>query len=115
MRIAGHVREIRKARHLSQCEVARRMQVQRTYISKIENGKAIPTIGSLERMADALGVEVSHLVRDARSCRDEEVSAILADPFLAEIAALLPRLNSMQRMQFIGAVRDAAIGYRRSA
>jgi transcriptional regulator with XRE-family HTH domain len=115
LQVAGQVREIRKARHLSQRQLAGRMQVPRTYISKIENGKAIPTLGSLERLAAALDVDVCHLVRDARSRRDEEVATILADPFLAEIAALLPHLDSMQRMLFSGAVRDAAMGRRRTA
>ena len=60
-------------------------------------------------------MDVCHLVRDARSRRDEEVASILGDPFLAEIAALLPRLDSMQRMRFSGAVRDAAKNQRRTA
>jgi len=47
LQVAGQVRDIRKARHLSQRQLAGRMQVPRTYISKIENGKAIPTLGSL--------------------------------------------------------------------
>jgi transcriptional regulator with XRE-family HTH domain len=91
------------------------MQVPRTYISKIENGKAIPTLGSLERLAHALEVEVSQLVRDARSRREEEVSAIFSDPFLAEVAALLSQLEPLQRTLFLGAVRDAASGRRRTA
>jgi transcriptional regulator with XRE-family HTH domain len=89
--------------------------VPRTYISKIENGKAIPTLGSLERLASALEVDVCQLVRDARSLREEEVAGILSDPFLAEIAALLPALDSLHRTLLYGAVRDAAIGRRRTA
>ena len=115
LHVAAQVRDIRRARHLSQRQLASRMQVPRTYISKIENGKAIPTLGSLERLADALEVEVSQLVRDARSRREEEVAAILADPFLAEIAALLPHLDSLQRTLFYGALRDKAAGQRRTA
>ncbi len=115
MQVAGQVRDIRKARHLSQRQLAGRMQVPRTYISKIENGKAIPTLGSLERLAAALEVDVRQLVRDSRSRRDDEVNAILCDPFLAEIAALLPHLDSLQRTLIYGAVRDAATGRRRSA
>jgi transcriptional regulator with XRE-family HTH domain len=115
LQVAGQVRDIRKARHLSQRQLAGRMQVPRTYISKIENGKAIPTLGSLERLAAALDVDISQLVRDSRSVRDEEVAAIFADPFLAEIAALLPHLEAMHRTLFQGAVRDAALGRRRTA
>jgi transcriptional regulator with XRE-family HTH domain len=115
LQVAGQVREIRRARHLSQRQLAGRMQVPRTYISKIENGKAIPTLGSLERLAEALEVDVSQLVRDARSRRDDEVAAILGDPFLAEIAALLPQLDSLQRTLVYGSLRDMAAGRRRTA
>ena len=115
LQVARQVREMRRARHLSQRQLAGRMMVPRTYISKIENGKAIPTLGSLGRLAEALGVPVSQLVRDERSRREEEVAAILADPFLAEIAALLPHLNQVHRTVFSGAVRDAAMGQRRTA
>jgi transcriptional regulator with XRE-family HTH domain len=115
LQVAAQVREIRKARHLSQRQLAGRMQVPRTYISKIENGKAIPTLGSLERLAAALEVNVCQLVRDSRSRRDQEVAAILADPFLAELAALLPHLDPLHRTLIYGSVRDAAMGRRRTA
>jgi transcriptional regulator with XRE-family HTH domain len=115
LQVAGQVREIRRARHLSQRQLAGRMQVPRTYISKIENGKAIPTLGSLERLANALEVDLCQLVRDSRSRREEEVAAILGDPFLAEIAVLLPHLEPLHRTLIYGAVRDAATGRRRSA
>jgi len=113
--VAAQVREIRRARHLSQRQLAGRMQVPRTYISKIENGKAIPTLGSLERLALALGVDVCQLVRDARSRRDEEVASILSDPLLAEIAALLPQVDALHRSLLAGAARDMSLGRRRIA
>src|SRR5665213_562524 len=97
LQVAGQVREIRRARHLSQRQLAGRMQVPRTYISKIENGKAIPTLGSLERLATALEVDICQLVRDGRSQREEEMAEILADPFLAELAQYLPKLEPLQR------------------
>jgi transcriptional regulator with XRE-family HTH domain len=115
LRVAGQVRDIRRARHLSQRQLAGRMEVPRTYISKIENGKAIPTLGSLERLAAALGVDVCQLVKDARSRRDEEVTAVLDDPLLAEIAALLPSLSPLHRSLVSEAAREMALGRRRTA
>ncbi len=115
LHVAGQVKEIRRARHMSQRQLAGRMQVPRTYISKIENGKAIPTLSSLDRLAAALGVEVRQLVRDARSQRDDEVASILADPLLAEIAALLPQLDSLHRSLLYGTARDMAASRRRIA
>ena len=123
LRVANQVKEIRKARHMSQRQLASRMQVPRTYISKIENGKAIPTLGSLERLAKALDVDICQLVRDGHSKRDEEIAEILADPFLAELAQYLPQLESLQRSLLLNhardrardAMRDAALGKRRSA
>jgi hypothetical protein len=55
------------------------------------------------------------LVRDSRSRREEEIALIMADPFLAEIAVLLPQLDSLQRTLFYGALRDKATGQRRTA
>jgi transcriptional regulator with XRE-family HTH domain len=108
LRVAAQVKEIRKARHLSQRQLASRMQVPRTYISKIENGKAIPTLGSLERLASALEVDICQLVRDGRSRHDEEVAEIFADPFLAELAQYLPKLETLHRSLLLNHARDRA-------
>jgi transcriptional regulator with XRE-family HTH domain len=108
LRVAAQVKDIRKARHLSQRQLASRMQVPRTYISKIENGKAIPTLGSLERLAAALEVDICQLVRDGRSQRDEETAEIFADPFLAELAQYLPKLEPLQRSLLLNHARDRA-------
>ncbi|HMF65283.1 MAG TPA: helix-turn-helix transcriptional regulator, partial [Edaphobacter sp.] len=43
LQVATAVRDLRHVRNLSQRQLAARMNVPRTYISKIENGKAMPT------------------------------------------------------------------------
>lgn len=113
--VARAVREIRRSRKLSQRQLAGRMQVPRTYISKIENGKAVPTLSSLERLAHALEVDICDLLRDARSRRHEETAAILADPFLKEIAPYLRHIDVYHRSVFLNQVRDMATGRRRLA
>jgi transcriptional regulator with XRE-family HTH domain len=109
------VRDLRKGRNLSQRQLAGRMQVPRTYISKIENGKAMPTLSSLARLAAALEIDICNLLRDARSRRHEETASILGDPFLAELAPYIAQMDSLQRSMFLNQVRDLAMGRRRSA
>ena len=115
LQVARAVRDLRLERNLSQRQLAGRMQVPRTYISKIENGKATPTLSSLERLADALEVDVCRLVHDARSRRNDEMASIFADPFLAELAQHVAHMDSLQRSIFLNQVRDMASGRRKSA
>jgi transcriptional regulator with XRE-family HTH domain len=108
--VARAVREIRGSRNLSQRQLAGRMNVPRTYISKIENSKAMPTLSSLERLAVALEVNICVLLRDARSRKHADTHAIMSDPFLAEIASLVPSLDGFQRAMFLNHVREMASG-----
>jgi transcriptional regulator with XRE-family HTH domain len=115
LQVSRAVRDIRRNRNLSQRQLAGRMQVPRTYISKIENAKAMPTLSSLERLAKALEVDICDLLRDARSRRHEETTAVLADPFLAELAPYVAQLDALQRSIFLNQVRDMAMGRRKMA
>jgi transcriptional regulator with XRE-family HTH domain len=115
LQVAKTVRDIRRFKALSQRQLANRMQVPRTYISKIENGKAMPTLSSLARLAMALEVDICALLQDARSRRLEETAAVLADPFLAEIAQCVGQLDSYHRALFLNQTRDMALGRRRTA
>ena len=113
--VAAAVRDLRHVRNLSQRQLAARMNVPRTYISKIENGKAMPTLSSLDRLAKALEVDISALLRDASTRHCNETALLMNDPFLAEIAAYTSQLDSLQRSIFLNHVRELAAGRRRTA
>jgi transcriptional regulator with XRE-family HTH domain len=116
IQVATAVRDLRHVRNLSQRQLAARMGVPRTYISKIENGKAMPTLSSLDRLARALQVDISALLRDAPTRHQDETAVLTADPFLAEIAKYAAHLNSTQKSIFLNHVRELAQGrIRRSA
>lgn len=115
LQVATAVRDLRRVRNLSQRQLAGRMGVPRTYISKIENGKAMPTLGSLERLARALQVDISALLRDAKSRHREETAVLMTDPFLAEIATFCGQLDALQKSIFLNHVRELASGRRRMA
>ena len=110
--MAGAVRDLRHMRNLSQRQLAGRMGVPRTYISKIENGKAMPTLSSLERLARALQVEIASLLRDGRTRQRDETAILMSDPFVAEVATYASQLDSLQRSIFLNQVRELAAGRR---
>jgi transcriptional regulator with XRE-family HTH domain len=60
--LARNLRELRKARGLSQEELAHRCDLDRTYISALERKVYSATIDVLERLAKELGVEASDLI-----------------------------------------------------
>ena len=115
IQVATAVRDLRHVRNLSQRQLAARMGVPRTYISKIENGKAMPTLSSLDRLAKALKVDIASLLRDANTRHRDETAVLTSDPFLAEIAAYTSQLDALQRSIFLNHVRELAAGRRRTA
>jgi len=48
---------------LSQGDIARALEVHRAYVSGIETGKRNPTLATIEKLANALGVTASELLK----------------------------------------------------
>ena len=65
-RVALNVQELRRAKKLSQEELADRAKIHQTYLSGVETGKRNPSLLVLERLAAALGVDPEELVRRRR-------------------------------------------------
>jgi transcriptional regulator with XRE-family HTH domain len=57
-----HLRALRIARGLTQAQLAERADTNTMFISKLERGVTTPTIGTLVRLARALGCSVAQLV-----------------------------------------------------
>jgi transcriptional regulator with XRE-family HTH domain len=115
LNLATSIRSLRLRSGLSQRQLAGRMAVPRTYVSKIENEKATPTLSSLERLARALEVTVPELLSGGERGRQEEVSELMKDQFIAELLPFVAQLNGMQMSSILTQVRDLAVRPRRSA
>jgi transcriptional regulator with XRE-family HTH domain len=63
--VAANLRRIRVARGLSLSDLGRRAGVAKATLVGLEAGRGNPTIGTLEALADELGVTVDRLVSDA--------------------------------------------------
>ncbi len=115
LHIAQSIRNLRQRAGLSQRQLAMRMQVPRTYVSKIENEKATPTLSSLERLAKALEVTLPDLLTGGQPSREEQLRELTADPFLAELYPICEKLNGMQLSSILNQVREITMRPRRTA
>ena len=115
LNLAASIRSLRLRGGLSQRQLALRMSVPRTYVSKIENEKATPTLSSLERLARALEVTVPDLLSGGERNRQEEIAELVKDQFVAELLPFVNQLNGMQMSSILTQVRDLTVRPRRSA
>src|SRR2546426_2386727 len=115
LNLAASIRSLRLRGGLSQRQLAGRMSVPRTYVSKIENEKATPTLSSLERLARALEVTVPDLLSGGERNRQEEINELMKDQFIADLLPFVTQLNGMQMSSVLTQVRDLTMRPRRTA
>ncbi len=115
MQVALAIRSLRHRSGLSQRQLALRMQVPRTYVSKIENEKAMPTLSSLERLAKALEVTVPDLLSGGSPTREQLMRELMTDEFITQLLPFVSKLDGMQRQSLLAQVRDLTLRPRRSA
>jgi len=62
-KLGEKLKKIRTEKAMSQGDIAKKLGVHRSYISGIERGIRNPTVKNVEKLADALGVDVSELFK----------------------------------------------------
>lgn len=62
-RLGKNIKKIRTKKGMSQGDICRALEMDRGYMSAIENGKKNITISQLERLAQAIGVSVDKLLK----------------------------------------------------
>ena len=72
------IASVRKEHHMTQAELAQKLQVTDKAVSRWERGLGFPDIGTIEPLADALGLSVSELMRSEKNAAvdvtDEDAS-----------------------------------------
>jgi transcriptional regulator with XRE-family HTH domain len=61
--IGANIRRLRKAKGLSQEELALRAEIDRSYLSEIENGHKNLSVVMLDQIAEALGADVQAMFK----------------------------------------------------
>jgi transcriptional regulator with XRE-family HTH domain len=67
MEIGEKLRELREAKNLSQGDIEERTGLHRAYVSRVEHDHTVPTVGTLEKFAHALGIPLYRFFTDEES------------------------------------------------
>ncbi len=62
-KLGENLKKLRIKKDISQIELARILGVDRSFVSNVENGKNNPTLSTLRKIARALGVSTSGLLK----------------------------------------------------
>ena len=62
-KLGENLKRIRTAKGISQGEIGRILEVDKSFVSNIENGKTNPTLSTIVKLAKALGVSSDELLK----------------------------------------------------
>lgn len=91
------IKELRKQKKLTQEKLAEILDLDIGYISKLEVGRNFPTIGTLERIANALEVELYELF---------QFTLVKNSDFKSEIIDIYEKLNKEKQYTLYRVARD---------
>lgn len=104
MQIGANIKRIREAKGLSQKEVALSIKMDSAQYSRIENDKTDPTFSTIEKISNALGIELSELFK-----ADEVFKEVNShDKTLLEKLNLIEKLEDKEKNAFYS-ILDALI------
>jgi transcriptional regulator with XRE-family HTH domain len=89
--IGQRIRQLRESRGMTQSQLQARSRVSRSYLSRIESGQMTPSLGTLEKIAEALGVGLNRFF-----VPESDGQALMEDPFIQGLRPFLRQLNSDQ-------------------
>lgn len=78
--IGVHLKRIRKERHLSQEQVAQRLNISRQAISRWENDLAMPDIDNLVVLSRLFEVSIEELLGEKEVISEEETGTLIESP-----------------------------------
>lgn len=101
--IGQRIRQLRESRGMTQSQLQARSRVSRSYLSRIESGQMTPSLGTLEKISEALGVGLNRFF-----IPESTGETLMEDPFIQGLRPFLRQLDweqwqsILRRLQVIG-------------
>src|SRR6266581_1540258 len=84
--IGQRIRQLRESRSMTQSQLQSRSKVSRSYLSRIESGQMTPSLGTLEKISEALNVGLNRFF-----IPEYDGEALLEDPFIQGLRPFMRR------------------------
>jgi transcriptional regulator with XRE-family HTH domain len=99
--LGARIKELRKARELSQNELSQRVNVDPKHLSRIEVGSSFPSLATLEKIAQGLSVEMGDLfefvhLKGAKEVR-EKINSLLKEADENTLQTVLKVIRAITR------------------
>jgi transcriptional regulator with XRE-family HTH domain len=109
VQIGKRLRALRKEKRLSQGDIEDYTGMMCCYISSVENGRHTPSVRTLERWAQALGVNLYEIFLDGDGTLQPAPLKVIerepTDPFEKSLIQALKRMNEADRRLFLSLLR----------
>ena len=86
--IGQRIRQLRESRGMTQSQLQARSRVSRSYLSRIESGQMTPSLGTLEKISEALGVGLNRFF-----IPESNGEVLMEDPFIQGLRPFLRQLD----------------------
>ena len=101
-KVGERIRQARKEKHLSQAELAEKVQISASHMSDLENGKTNISLEIFMRITEALQVSADWLLQtnipEVSKIQMAELESLLSDCSSSELQSLLRMLKEMKLM-----------------
>ena len=87
-KIGQRIQRLRELREMTQKQLQDRSRVSRSCLSRIERGQMTPSLASLEKISEGIGVALNHFFAPL-----SEGEALVGDLFIQELRPFLRRLD----------------------
>jgi len=102
--VGKRIREYRLIKGLSQEELAHLANMHASHVGQIERGEKSPTLDSLEKIVEALGISFEELFR----FNLRKASADLDTPFIDKVAAYLKDMTPEEQKDVLKMIKILA-------
>jgi transcriptional regulator with XRE-family HTH domain len=110
MSIGATIRTYRLQKGMSQGDIEKRTGLLRCYLSRVENGHTVPSLETLQKIANALDLQLAEFFSDETVAREMSSLRLSEDEirFLTQIQRYASRLSENDRKLLLAMVKKFA-------